>query len=157
MAADTEVSNMAVDSNGLETAGNQRVLLQELHVKRKHIIQMYNPDQKPEKQSLVLQKQRDDLHDLHCKEEAKRQNTQGQLSERREGERDCPRTPNAVPHGYVDSRKSGTGRFGTVLGLRENDNAVGCDALPTRLAVGDVQPSLCRNESVTSAFFEGGD
>ena len=30
-------------------------------------------------------------------------------------------TPRAVPHSHVESRWSGRGPFGTVLGLREND------------------------------------
>ena len=74
---------MAVDNNGSETGKNQRLFLQELHMMRTFIQQMNNPDLEPEKQTNLLKKQRE--------------KTQGQLSKRREGERDCPWTPSAVP------------------------------------------------------------
>ena len=35
---------------------------------------------------------------------------------------------NSRPRRHVEFRRSGRGHFGTVLGLRENDDAVGCDA-----------------------------
>ena len=54
MAADPEGLDKAVGGNGLGTADNQRVLLQELHMMQNHINQMYNPNPEPEKQSHML-------------------------------------------------------------------------------------------------------
>ena len=87
--------------------------------------QLNNPDPEPEKQATLMQKHREDLHDFQFKAEAKRQKTQGDSLERREEGRDRPGTPSAVPHAYVESRRSGRGHSGTVLAICENDDAVG--------------------------------
>ena len=114
---------MVVGSNSSGTAENRSVLLQEIQMTREHIRQKYNPDH------LRDSCQQSRNSETNCTNSAARRKPSARRRKGNSPKRKNGVTPSAAPHGHVESRRSGRGQFGTVRGLREKDNAVGCNAL----------------------------
>ena len=175
MAADTELPLMAVDSEGLETGENRRLMMQELHMIRALLQHLNNPDPEPEKQATLMKKHQEDLHDFHCKAEAKRKKTQGHsLKGEKKGVtaqgRQVPfRTLSWNLAGLAEDTLEPFLACARVTMLwdvmlrqepfrkrRARDGGVhhfySWNSLGNDTGVGGVQPSLCRNESATSVI-----
>ena len=114
MAIDTELPDMAVDSEGPAEDEDNRILLQAVEALRIIVNQVNNPDPEPEMQDSLMRKHRDESQLI----QAKRQKTQEmkRVTARKRQEPFRTVTWNLA------------GQSGTVPGLRENDDAVGCDA-----------------------------
>ena len=120
MATDTELPDVAVDSEGLGagSAEDHRILLQES--KRCRCQSDEQPRSGAREESLMR------MTYAVSKQSVRRRKGSSQGKEMKGS--DHPETPRSAPHGHVESRRSGRRQFGTVLGFRENDDALGCDA-----------------------------